>query len=106
MQTRIAAALAVLTLAATALAPGTSFANPLPEGSYPQVDTPSSAVSRTVIAAEAVRWNTVGQPGLIKGEDRPEPVQSTKSHEATRAQVRAERDAFARGGSIRIGNDA
>ena len=96
----------IVTLAATLLATGASFANALPEGSYPQSDAASSAVSRAVVAAEAKRWNTTGMPGLVKGEDRPEFVQSAGSREPTRATVIAERDAFARSGSIRIGNDA
>lgn len=96
----------IFTFAATVLATGASFANSMPEGSYPQIDSSSSAVSRTVVATEAARWNTAGKPGLINGEDRPEFVQSTGSHEPTRAKVIAEREAFARSGSIRIGNDA
>jgi hypothetical protein len=93
-------------LAATALASGASFADTLPEGSYPQMDTPSGTVSRTAIAGEAARWNISGRPGLVKGEGRPEFVQSTNRRDATRAEVIADRDAFARRGSMRIGNDA
>jgi hypothetical protein len=95
-----------LTFVATLLATGASFANMLPEGSYPDSNASSSAVSRAVVPAEAVRWNSTRMPGLIKGEDRPEFVQSTGGHEPTRAKVIAEREAFARSGAIRIGNDA
>ncbi len=90
------------------LATGASFAATIPEGSYPQTEQQSSAQgqSRAAVAAEAARWNLAGQPGQVKGEDRPQFVQSYGKSQLSRSSVIAEREAFASSGAMRIGNDA
>ena len=77
----------IVTFAATVLATSASFANTLPEGSYPHVDTPSDAGSRTAVAAGTAFWNTTGQPGLRKSEGWPKVVQLMVHEPPTRAEV-------------------
>jgi hypothetical protein len=96
----------ILAFAATVLATSASFAASMPEGSYPQVEQSAAARSRHDVAAEAARWNSAGQPGLIRGEGRPEFVPTHNDKGTSRAEVIADRDAFARQGSPRIGDDA
>lgn len=94
-------------LAAALLASTASFAAHLPEGSYPQTEEAiAQGPSRAVVAAEAARHNAAGQPGQIKGEDRPQLVQSYDQQHLSRSQVVADRDAFAQSGQERIGNEA
>lgn len=89
------------------LATSASWAAILPEGSYPQITQQSTdqGASRAEVAAEAARWNLAGQPGQVKGEHRPQFVQSY-GKPADRSEVIAEREAFASSGVMRIGNDA
>jgi hypothetical protein len=96
----------ILAFAATVLATSASFAASMAEASYPQVEQSAAARSRSDVAAEAARWNSAGQPGLVRGEDRPEFVQSRSEGATSRSAVIADRDAFARSGSPRIGDDA
>lgn len=96
-----------LALAAALLVSTASFAAHLPEGSYPQTEQSDvHGPSRAAVAAEAVRYNVAGQPGQIKGEDRPQLVQSYDQQHLSRSQVVADREAFARSGQERIGNEA
>lgn len=85
-----------LVLAASLLASTAAFAQNYPEGSYPPVQVTSQA-QRADVAAEAVRWNQAGQPGLVAGEGRP-PFTTVAAAASDRAQVKADREQWIRSG--------
>ena len=83
-------------LATSLLASTAAFGQNFPEGSYPSVQATSEA-RRADVAAEAVRWNLAGQPGLVAGEGRP-PFTSAASSASVRTAVHADRDQWVSAG--------
>lgn len=79
-------------LVTTLMSAGAAFGAHLPEGDYPAQQSVATAESRSRIdvAAEAVRFNLAGKPGLLSGEDRPAFVQSFGQQGLSRAEVMAD----------------
>ena len=93
-----------IVFAAALLSAGAAFSAPFSfpqaEGSYPEQPAVGAVEgrSRAEVTAEAARYNEAGTPGLIRGEDRPELVQSFGQHGLTRAEVAADLELWQRAG--------